>query len=346
LDSNDRDPIVSVIIPCFNAARTLSRTLASVGNQTYRNLDIIIIDDGSTDSTLAIALEFAAADDRVRVLRQPNGGVASARNPGIANAAGEFIAPLDADDLWAPQKVELQLRNFHGDSDVGLVYAWFENINDDDEIFRGGFRFQIEGRVLHELCRLDFIGNGSNAMMRASAVRAVGGYDASLRARRAEGCEDWKLALQLAETCKFAVAPTILVGYRHSAGNMSNRTWQMLKSAKLVANEFAARYPHLATTLKQHMADRLFSNCTRCIKSGRWMDASLLMIELCFCGSGANPSRITSELWRLGRQLRHGSKRRVAGNKQAPKRGQRRKFLEFEGSARSDQVQSAQKAWP
>jgi glycosyltransferase involved in cell wall biosynthesis len=327
LDSNRRDPIVTVIIPCFNAARTLFRTLASVRTQTYRNLDIIIVDDGSTDSTAAIATEFAASDHRVRVLKQPNSGVASARNLGIANALGEFIAPLDADDLWSPQKIELQLRKIQEDAAIGLVYAWFENINDDDEIFHGGFRYHIEGHVLRELCRLDFIGNGSNAMMRAAAVRAVGGYDASLRAQSAEGCEDWKLALRLAETCKFAVVPKILIGYRHSAGNMSNRIRQMIKSAKLVASDFSDRYPDLAGTLDQHIADRLFSNCARCVKQRRWRLAARLMIELYSYSPKANFLRIVTQLKPSVRQLLLRLRRDLTKNKEESQPGYRRKFL-------------------
>jgi GT2 family glycosyltransferase len=323
---DSRDPLVSVVIPCFNAARTLSRTLASVCNQTYQHLDIIVVDDGSTDLSAAVAANFAASDRRVRLLKQPNAGVAAARNLGIASALGEFVAPVDADDLWAPEKIELQVRKIREDAAIGLVYAWFENINDDDEIFHGGFRFRFEGHVLHELCRLDFIGNGSNAMMRTSAARAVGGYDASLRAQGAEGCEDWKLALQLAEEHKFAVVPQILMGYRHSTGNMSNRTWQMIRSAKLVASDFSARHPDLAETLDQHIIDRLFSNCARCLKQRRWRDASRLMVELYAYGLKANFVRIISELKCSAGRLWRRIGRYLSQHKGTAGLGYRRKF--------------------
>src|SRR5260370_33842289 len=102
--SNSRDPVVTIVVPCFNAARTLSRAIASARNQTYRRLDIIVVDDVSTDSSAAIAADFAASDHRVRLFKQPNSGVAAARNLGIANAVGEFMAPLDGDVLWPPQK--------------------------------------------------------------------------------------------------------------------------------------------------------------------------------------------------------------------------------------------------
>ncbi len=174
-------PLVSVVVPCFNAARTLSRTLQSAQQQTYQNLEIIIIDDGSTDSTYEIATQFAAHEPRAHVIRQPTGGVAAARNSEIAQARGEFVAPLDADDLWASHKIECQVKKIQGDSSTGLVYAWFDNINDDDEIIPGGSRARYEGFVLPELCAIDFVGNGSNPLMRTSAVREVGGYDPELR---------------------------------------------------------------------------------------------------------------------------------------------------------------------
>lgn len=325
-DSNRRDPVVTVVIPCFNAARTLSRTLESVRDQTYHNLDIVIIDDGSTDSTVAIAAEFAASDRRARLFKQPNSGVASARNLGVSNALGEFVAPLDADDLWSPQKIELQVRKIREDATIGLVYAWFENINDDDEIFHGGFRYHFEGKVLHALGRVDFIGNGSNAMMRTSAIQAVGGYDDSLRTQSAEGCEDWKLALRLAETYKFAVVPEVLIGYRHSAENMSSRVWQMIKSAKLVAGDFSVRYPDMAGILDQQIADRLFSNFARCLKQRRWKDASGLMIELHSYGPKANFVRIVSEFNRSAVQFWSRLKGELT-DKQMSRLGRRRKFL-------------------
>src|SRR5687768_3539829 len=92
-------PLVSVVVPAFNAASTLSSTLGSIANQTYRSLDIIVVDDGSTDGTAAIARHFCLSEPRLRVITQPNGGVAAARNAGIRSSKGEFVAFMDADDL-------------------------------------------------------------------------------------------------------------------------------------------------------------------------------------------------------------------------------------------------------
>jgi glycosyltransferase involved in cell wall biosynthesis len=327
--SSSGDPLVSVVVPCFNAARTLWHTLQSAQQQTYRNLEILIIDDGSTDSTHEIATKFAANDSRARVLMQPNSGVAAARNLGIAHAQGEFVAPLDADDLWAPQKVELQVKKILSDTSIGLVYAWFDNINDDDEIIPGGSRVRYEGHVLSELCAIDFVGNGSNPLMRTSAVREAGGYDPELRVQSAEGCEDWKLALCLAERYRFGVVPRSLVGYRYSMGNMSNRTAMMMRSARLVASEISIRHPELAETLHNHIGERLFTYSVKCLKRRRWKDAFSLMREASPYGFMWSLKRIATTMTKSAFRALPWLRRRLPSSRLGH-RG-RRKFLLNDG---------------
>src|SRR6478672_8921000 len=104
------DDLISVVIPVRNGERVIGRTLQSVLNQSCRNIEVIIVDDGSTDSTLAIVKQLAARDPRVHYYSGPQAGVAAARNCGIAQARGEFIAPVDADDLWHRDKLLLQLN--------------------------------------------------------------------------------------------------------------------------------------------------------------------------------------------------------------------------------------------
>src|SRR6266849_4344194 len=104
-----RAGLVSVIIPAYNEAATVERTISSVRNQTYSDLEMQLVDDGSTDETAAIVQRPADIDHRITLLRKPNGGLVSARNYGIAHAGGEFIAPIDADDLWHPDKIEKQM---------------------------------------------------------------------------------------------------------------------------------------------------------------------------------------------------------------------------------------------
>ena len=268
--------LISVIVPCYNAERTLERTLASISRQTYRHIEILIVDDGSTDGSVGLAKAFIARDSRAKLISQKNAGVAAARNAGLAVARGAFVAPIDADDLWAPEKLELQLQRFT-DPKVGLVYAWFENIDLEDRIFSGGFRFSFEGDVFAHLCDVDFVGNGSNAMMRTALVRDVGGYDSGLRAKGSEGCEDWSLWLALAERCEFAVVSRPLTGYRIYRGNMSSRNSRMIASAELVAEAVARRYPELRARLAAHLTSRELHGLLRCVRHGQWGEARVML---------------------------------------------------------------------
>jgi glycosyltransferase involved in cell wall biosynthesis len=123
-------PLVSVIIPTYNRAALLCEAVESVLQQTYRNIEIIVIDDGSTDDTTAVMQKYA---DRVRYTRRPNAGVNAARNLGLKQARGEFVALLDSDDLWATYKIELQVRLMKAFPDVGFTFSNFY-------IFRGSLQ--------------------------------------------------------------------------------------------------------------------------------------------------------------------------------------------------------------
>src|SRR5512143_4014499 len=112
------EPLVSVVMPVYNGARYLRQALESALNQTYRPLEIIVVDDGSTDETSAILAEFGS---RIRAIRQKNPGSAAARNAALQAAHGEIIAFLDADDLWLPQKLEVQVAYLRAHPDVELV---------------------------------------------------------------------------------------------------------------------------------------------------------------------------------------------------------------------------------
>ncbi|MGB3670077.1 MAG: glycosyltransferase family 2 protein, partial [Phormidesmis sp.] len=105
-------PLISVVVPAYNAEAFIAATLASVLSQTYQNLEVWVIDDGSSDRTAAIVEKLAQQNARINLLRQPNQGVAIARNAGIQSAKGEFVAPIDADDLWWPGALEKLMAEF------------------------------------------------------------------------------------------------------------------------------------------------------------------------------------------------------------------------------------------
>lgn len=237
-------PLVSVIIPAYNAQAFIDKTLASVLAQTYRNLEILVVDDGSSDRTVEIVQKFAAKDQRIRLLQQPNAGVAAARNLGMKSAQGEFIAPIDADDIWYPENIALQVQVMQqAGAKVGLVYSWSVDIDESGRP-TGGFRAtEITGEIYTTLVAHNFIGNASATMMRRSCLEQVGGYDPELRAQNAQGCEDWDLYLRIAEHYEFQVVPQFLIGYRKIGNSMSCDYRTMAKSHELVMAAVRRRVP-------------------------------------------------------------------------------------------------------
>jgi glycosyltransferase involved in cell wall biosynthesis len=257
-------PLVSVIIPAFNMAEFIDRTIDSAVNQTHRELEVIVVDDGSTDATCDIVQKWAARDSRIRLLRQPNAGVAAARNNGIRASSGEFIAPLDADDLWRHEKIELQLRRFRACSaEVALVYCSSMLIDIDDYVLRGperNARFVYEGRILHGLVWGNF-GCASVPLIRREPLIEAGGYDSGLRRRGGEGCEDKQLYIHLAERWPMARVPHALVGYRVRTNSMSYKSRSMHRSHYLVVQEALTRnrIPSKIARWSQAKADVTFA---------------------------------------------------------------------------------------
>jgi glycosyltransferase involved in cell wall biosynthesis len=245
--------LVSVVIPVFNGERFIGRTLDSVLSQTYQPVEVVVVDDGSTDQTPHIVEAAAARDDRIRSVRIQNSGVGAARNCGIRQARGELIAPLDADDLWHPQKLALQVEVMRNSSaKVGLVYCWSLDIDENDRIIPPiRKKCMTEGYVVEELAsKNNFLENGSVPLIRRSCLDAVGGYDSC---RTYTGSEDWKLYFALAEICEFAVVPSHLVGYRRLSAGMSRNVAAMERSIKHVEKWILERSPDLPVRARRQM---------------------------------------------------------------------------------------------
>lgn len=258
---------VSVVIPAHNAAETLDETLRSVRSQTNQELEIIVVDDGSTDCTAAIAERHAVVDGRVRVIRQDNAGVAAARNAGWRSAASDLIAFVDADDLWAPTKIERQVAALGlGGDRVGLVYCWVAFVNPAGYVIAPCRSGHHTGNVIPLIFVNNMVVSGSTPLIRRQALIDAGGYDSGLRAAGAEGCEDHLTCCRVAAKYHFACVPEYLVGYRISGSSMSSSRQRMLRSWLIVRDEMAARYPEhrnaLALGLRRY-GRGLFINALR-----------------------------------------------------------------------------------
>lgn len=218
-------PQVSVIIPAFNAEKYLERTLESVVDQTFRDFEVWVVNDGSTDRTEEVAKDFESRDKRVQLLTISNSGVANARNTGLAVARGKLVAFLDADDLWHPSKLEKQvarLEDCRNNSQIAGCYSLFRRIREDDTVFQSGSSYGPSGCIFGSHLVLNYVGNGSSLLVHKSVAKQVGGFDPSYAKKGIGGCEDWDFQLRILEDHGLVSVPEFLVGYREYSGNMSS----------------------------------------------------------------------------------------------------------------------------
>jgi O-antigen biosynthesis protein len=196
-------PLVSAVIPTFNRPEETVRAVKSVIAQSYRNLEIIVVDDASTDATAAMVAKLG--DPRLRLHRQrTNRGVAAARNVGIELSNGSYVAFLDSDDVWFPQKIARQLEVFSQDGEgLGMVYTGSET-----RTLRGMTQrtADLRGDVFHALLRSNPVHSGSSLMVRKSVFEIVGGFDVTLPAN-----EDWDFLQRLGRFFRIDAAPEPLV---------------------------------------------------------------------------------------------------------------------------------------
>lgn len=214
------DPLVSVIIPCFNAAKMIERTLASVRRQTYSNIEIIVVDDCSTDDTLAILRGQESHGVRV-IAREHNSGSPSApRNDGIAAARGAFLAFLDQDDEWHPDKLRRQIAVISQHEEMALIGCRSEEIwPDGSRTLMNATHAPPVGREAWRTMLRESFYVPSMIVARTETVRRIGGFDESLRS----GEEDQDFAIRTALEGEVGFLDQVLaIGHEH-AGNMSKR---------------------------------------------------------------------------------------------------------------------------
>lgn len=232
-------PKVSVIIPAYNAMRYLPETLNSVFQQTFRDFEVLIVDDGSTD-LIQDWLAQNITDSRVKVIAQANQGLSAARNTGIKQTQGEYIAFLDADDLWHPLKLEKQVDYLDHHVEVGLIYNWVTVINESGNPTGRIMGRNIQGNVLEEILQRNII-DCPSVLVRRQCFEQVGVFDRTLRS-----VEDWEMWIRIAARYPFAVTPEPLVYYRQHSSNMS-KNWRVMEQAflQVIEKSFQAVPPDL-----------------------------------------------------------------------------------------------------
>lgn len=230
------EPLVSVVIPTYNRASLLIKSIQSVLNQTYNDFEVIIIDDGSDDNTEELVESFH--DERIRYIRhEVNMGVACARNTGINASSGVFIAFQDSDDEWLPRKLEKEINIFNScDSKVGVVYSGLWRFNKNKKTyFPLHFDNKIEGRIHEELIKGNFVHGLS--IIRRSCFEKIGLFDEELPA-----LEDWEIYLRLSKYYDFKfINEPLIISYLNKKGLTLNLAIQIDATEQIIRkhhNEF------------------------------------------------------------------------------------------------------------
>lgn len=241
-------PSLTVVITCYNYGQYLPHALGSVLDQTCSDYEVVVVDDGSTDNTPEVMAQYAA-DGRIRYIRQDNAGQPKAKNRGIAESHGEFIAFLDADDIWMPTKLEKQLALF-ADPQVGVVYSRRKWINQDGLEISGNERTLRRGEILDHIFVDNFI-CFSSCVIRRSCLDEVGWFDEELPMGI-----DYDLWIRLAARYRFDYVDERLVKYRTGHANLSKNTMKRYDCAQkimrkaladpLISSRFSWYVPRLA----------------------------------------------------------------------------------------------------
>ncbi|MCK8600208.1 glycosyltransferase family 2 protein [Desulfoferrobacter suflitae] len=228
---------ISVIITTYNHRDFILETLDSVFAQTLSEYEVIVINDGSSDDTEDLLLPLARAG-RIRNILQDNSGPGAARNRGIAEARGEFIALLDDDDIWPPDKLQWQIAAIQKDSSIAVVYGFFESFG-HPPLCRHPGNWGPDGWVLQEVYRRNWIKSPGQTLIRASAVKRVGGFDTSIW-----GADDWDLWIRLAEIGRFNYVPKLALLYRQHHSNASKDIMKMYINSMKVLHKNQGSLPN------------------------------------------------------------------------------------------------------
>jgi glycosyltransferase involved in cell wall biosynthesis len=238
INSENKVPKVSVVIPAYNAMKYLPETVDSVFKQTYHNFEVLIINDGSTDNTDHWASQLSQKEPKVKLISQPNQGVQKARNRGIKEARGEYIAFLDADDLWEPTKLQKQVDALDRNLAAGLCYTWTALADEQGKATGRVIASRAEGNVWQQLTEINFVCCGSTPLIRRSCFDTTGLFAEDLRFS-----EDWDMWLRIALKYPFVVIKEPLIRYRQHEAGISKNCQSMLETSRILIERNFANVP-------------------------------------------------------------------------------------------------------
>lgn len=239
------NPKVSIVIPTYNRADFLPKAIQSVLNQTYRNWEIIIIDDGSTDNTEGIVKSYKEA--RIRyILHKSNLGLSAARNTGIKNSRGEYIAFLDSDDEWFPEKISCQMNIFQKkDSKCGVICTAGYRIKGNQIMSKKSVPINLDS--FYEKFLFENITWTSNVLVKKECFKKAGLFDENL-----ESCEDWDMWIRIAKYYKFIFLEMPLTKYVIHSGQLSENLLKKIDARKRILFKYQDELKHRKFVYSHH----------------------------------------------------------------------------------------------
>ncbi|MGM3306829.1 glycosyltransferase [Anabaena sp. WFMT] len=243
--------MISVVIPVYNGEKTIQETIQSILKQTFTDFEIIVINDGSQDTTVDIVNQIK--DIRIKIFSYPNAGLASSRNRGLKIANRKYISFMDADDIWTPDKLEAQLNALINNPTAAVAYSWTDYIDESSQFLRSGLYITVNGYALPKLLFTNFLENGSNGLFLTQSLRDLGGFDESL-----ERSADWDMYLRLAADYPFVCVPAPQILYRVSNSSMSTNINKMEKAGLKIINKAFCQAPQGLQSLKNQSLANLY----------------------------------------------------------------------------------------
>lgn len=265
-------PLVSVVIATYNMAKYLPLAIRSALAQTYKNLEVFVVDDGSTDNTRE-AVESFLNDPRVNYIVQENKGQAAAKNQGVYESSGEYIAFLDADDMWVPEKLDLQIPIFSQSKALGVVYAKLICIDEKGEKLLGmpDNYMLFRGRVSGPLFIRNFIRFGT-AIVRRECFERLGGFKEHIRMGI-----DYDLWLRFSTQYEFDYVDRPLLYYRVWSGQMSNNCKGRYLNGIEIMKNFLQEFPGMVDKKTENEAwAHTYVGFGQCLREvDRWIGPTL-----------------------------------------------------------------------
>jgi glycosyltransferase involved in cell wall biosynthesis len=267
-------PLLSAVIPAYNVEKFILAAVESALSQSFRDLEVIVVDDGSTDKTADLVMSLH--DSRLKLIRQNNLGLAAARNTGIRASRGKYIGLLDGDDIWLPKKADLQIGIMEEDANIGITYSNSAYIDEAGRFTGQLLISRIKEPSLRELLVRSHI-LPSSATIRKECFSQAGMFDERLRA-----CEDYEIWVRILHRTSFKarLVSEVLTGYRVRTTSLSMDFDAFLSNARKVVAIFAEHIPEFSEKLRHRALGEVHRIASRkALSDGKMADARRLMTK-------------------------------------------------------------------